>query len=128
MNLKNINYLTKNSDFFGVLTCSLCLVHCISTPLILLSLSSLNTKLSISYSWWSNLDYLFLIISFLMVYISSQTTRRKSMKYFFWSCWAFLFLVIINEKTGLYELSEYVTYLTAAALSLVHLYNLRFCK
>jgi len=63
-----------------------------------------------------------------MVYISSQTARIKSMKYLFWSSWALLFLVIINEKTGLYELSEYATYLTAAALSLVHLYNLRFCK
>jgi hypothetical protein len=126
--LKNINFLTKNSDFYGVLACSLCLVHCISTPLILLSLSSLNRKLSISYSLWSNLDYVFLIISFLMVYISAQTTRIKSMKYFFWLSWFPLFLVIINEKTEFYELSEYATYLTAIALLLLHLYNLWFCK
>jgi hypothetical protein len=126
--LKNIKFLTNNSDFFGILTCSLCLVHCISTPLILISFSSLNTKLSMSYSWWSNLDYVFLIISFLMVYISVQTTRIKSMKYFFWLSWFSLFLVIINEKIELYEFSEYLTYLTATGLSLLHLFNLKYCK
>lgn len=126
--MKSIKFLTSNSDFFGILTCSLCLVHCISTPLILISFSSLNTKSSMSYSWWSNLDYVFLIISFLMVYISVLTTRIKSMKYFFWLSWFSLFLIIINEKTELYELSEYLTYLTATGLSLLHLFNLKHCK
>ena len=126
--MKNIKFLTNNSDFFGILTCSLCLVHCISTPLILISFSSLNTILSTSYSWWSNLDYVFLIISFLMVYISVQTTRIKRMKFFLWLSWFSLFLVIINEKTELYELSEYLTYLTTTGLSLLHLFNLKYCK
>ncbi len=126
--MKSIKFLINNSDFFGILTCSLCLVHCISTPLILISFSSLNTILSTSYSWWSNLDYVFLIISFLMVYISVQTTRIKRMKFFLWLSWFSLFLVIINEKTELYELSEYLTYLTTTGLSLLHLFNLKYCK
>ena len=126
--MKNIKFLTNNSDIFGILTCSLCLVHCISTPLILLSLSSLNTKLSMSYSWWSNLDYIFLIISFFMVYISVQTSRIKRMKLFFWLSWFFLFLVIINEKTELFEFSEYLAYLATTGLSLLHLFNLKYCK
>lgn len=126
--MKSIKFLINNSDFFGILTCSLCLVHCISTPLILISLSSLNTKLSMSYSWWSNLDYVFLLISFFMVYISVQTTRIKSMKFLFWLSWFSLFLVIINEKTEFYIFSEYLTYLTATGLSLLHLFNLKYCK
>ena len=126
--MKSIKFLTKNSDFFGFLTCSLCLVHCISTPLILLSLSSLNTKLSMSYSWWSNLDYVFLLISFFMVYFSTQITTVKRMKYFFWLSWFSLLLIIINEKTELYEFSEYVNYLTITGLSLLHLFNLKYCK
>lgn len=126
--MKSIKFLTNNSDFFGFLTCSLCLVHCISTPLILLSLSSLNTKLSMSYSWWSNLDYVFLLISFFMVYFSTQITTVKRMKYFFWLSWFSLLLIIINEKTELYEFSEYVNYLTITGLSLLHLFNLKYCK
>lgn len=126
--MKNIKFLTNNSDIFGILTCSLCLVHCISTPLILLSLSSLNTKLSMSYSWWSNLDYIFLLISFFMVYFSTQITTVKRMKYFFWLSWFSLFLIIINEKTELFEFSEFATYSIISVLSLLHLYNLKYCK
>ena len=126
--MKSIKFLINNSDFFGILTCSLCLVHCISTPLILISFSSLNTILSTSYSWWSNLDYVFLLISFFMVYISVQTTRIKSMKFLFWLSWFSLFLVIINEKTEFYIFSEYLTYLTATGLTLLHLFNLKNCK
>ena len=126
--MKSIKFLANNSDLFGVLTCSMCLIHCISTPLILISFSSLNTKLSMSYSWWSNLDYVFLIISFLLVHISAQTTRIKIMKFFFWLSWFSLFLVIINEKTELYEFSEYLTYLITTGLSLLHLFNLKYCK
>ena len=126
--MKSIKILTNNSDFFGVLTCSVCLVHCISTPLILFSLPLLNTKLSMYYSWWSNLDYIFLIISFFMVYFSVQTSRIKRMKLFFWLSWFFLFLVIINEKTELFEFSEYLAYLATTALSLLHLFNIKYCK
>ena len=126
--MKNIKILTNNSDFFGILSCSLCLVHCIFTPLILFSLSSLNSKSSMSYSWWNNLDYVFLIISFFMVYISVQNTRIKRMKLFFWLSWFFLFLVVINEKTELFEFSEYLAYLATTALSLLHLFNIKYCK
>lgn len=128
LRLKNIKFLTKNSDFFGVLTCSLCFVHCISTPLIFISFSSLNTKLSASYSWWSSLDYVFLLISFLMVYFSVKITKVKMMKYLFWLSWVTLFLVILNEKTESYQFSEYITYIAITALSLLHIYNLRYCK
>jgi len=126
--LKSIKYFTNNSDFFGVLTCSLCLLHCISTPLILISFTSLNTKLSMSYSWWSNFDYVFIFISFFMVYFSSRVTTVKMMKYLFWLSWGILFLIIINEKTELFQFSEYTTYIAALALSLLHIYNLKYCK
>ena len=96
--------------------------------LILFSLPLLNTKLSMYYSWWSNLDYIFLIISFFMVYFSVQTTRIKRMKLFFWLSWFFLFLVVINEKTELFEFSEYLAYLATTGLSLLHLFNLKYCK
>ena len=126
--MKSIKILTNNSDVFGTLTCWACLAHCIFTPLILFSLPLLNAKLLMYYSWWSNLDYIFLIISFFMVYFSVQTTRIKRMKLFFWLSWFFLFLVIINEKTELFEFSEYLAYLATTGLSLLHLFNLKYCK
>ena len=126
--LKNIKYLINNSDFFGVLTCMLCLIHCISSPLIFISFLSLNTELSISYSWWYNLDYVFIFISFFMVYFSVKITSVKLMKYLFWLSWLTLSLIIINEKTESFIIPEYITYFVILALSLLHLYNLKFCK
>lgn len=126
--MKNIKFLTKTSDYFGVLTCSLPMAHCISTSLILISLSSVYTKLSMSYSWWSNLDYVFLLITVFIIYFSAQITRVKRMKYFFWLSWLSLFLVIINEKTESYRFSEYANYIAITSLYLLHLYNLKYCK
>lgn len=126
--MKNIKYLTNNSDFFGVLTCSLCLLHCISTPLIFITYSSLNTELSVTYSWWKKVDYLFISFSFFMVYFSTRITKVKLMKYLFWLSWVALFAIIVNEKTDSFELSEYITYLAAIVLSLLHMFNLKHCK
>ena len=63
-----------------------------------------------------------------MVYFSVKTTKVKMMKYFFWLSWVTLFLVILNEKTESYQFSEYITYLAITTLSLLHIYNLRYCK
>ena len=126
--MKNIKYFTNNSDFFGVMTCSLCLIHCISTPLIFISLSSLTTELSSSYSLWRNFDYVFILISFFMVYFSTQKTTVKAMRYLFWLSWIALFAIIINEKIVVFQFSEYMTYLAAIVLSILHLYNLKYCK
>ncbi len=126
--LKSVKYITNNSDFFGVLTCMLCLIHCISSPLIYISFLSLNTELSMSYSWWYNIDYVFVLISFFLVYFSVKSTRVKLMKYLFWLSWITLSLLIINEKTESFKVSEYITYFTVSSLSLLHIYNLKFCK
>ena len=63
-----------------------------------------------------------------MVYFSSRVTTVKMMKYLFWLSWGILFLIIINEKTELFQFSEYTTYIAALALSLLHIYNLKYCK
>lgn len=104
------------------------MLHCISTPLIFVMYSSLSSELSMSFSWWRNFDYIFLFISLLMVYFSARLTRVKIMKYLFWLSWGTLFFVILNEKTDLFQFSEYITYLAAIALSLLHLLNLKHCK
>ena len=126
--MENIKFFIKNSDIFGVISCFLCLIHCISAPLILISSSFIISEYSILYSWWKNLDYLFITISFFMVYFSAQLTKVKIMKYLFWFSWVILFVLIINEKTESIEFSEYITYLAAILLSSLHFYNLRVYK
>ena len=47
----------KNSDTFGALASTLCLIHCILTPL-----------LYVLPLWWKGLNLVFLLISFFAVY------------------------------------------------------------
>ena len=126
--LKKIKYLNNSTDFYGIITASLCLLHCISTPLIIISSSYLISEFSMLHTFWKGLDYVFISISFFLVYFSAQFTKLKMMKFLFWGSWFILFVLIINEKTEYIQLSEYLTYLAASILSLLHFYNLKYLK
>jgi len=126
--LKLIKNVVINSDAFGVLACTLCLIHCIATPFIIISFNYSNIEQLASPIWWKSLDYIFLIISLIMVYFSVQTTSKSSMKYFFWFGWGLLFAMIMNEKAELLNLPEYMTYASALLLAGIHFYNLKYCQ
>lgn len=126
--MKLIKNIKINSDAFGVLACTLCVLHCIATPFVLIAFTYSSAKYSASPIWWNNLDYVFLIISFIMVYFSTQTTSKGFVKYIFWLSWGFLCVILLNEKVGLFHLPEYMTYGPAALLTLIHLYNLKYCQ
>ena len=126
--MKLIKYLNINSDTFGILACALCIIHCIATPFVFIAYTYSNIQQNVYPIWWKNLDYIFLIISFVMVYFSTQTTSKVFMKYFFCLSWLLLCVMIINEKMGLLSVPEYMTYGSAALLTTIHLYNLKYCQ
>ena len=126
--MKMVKSSTQNNDIYGIIVCALCLLHCISTPLIFFSVAaSNNNKISPPFLW-KNLDYLFLAISLFIVYNSAKNTTKPIMKYILGISWLGLFLVIINEKIGVFHIPELVTYITSIILALVHLYNYRYCR
>lgn len=127
--LKLIRNLIIKSDTFGVLASALCIIHCFSTQfIIILSYNYFSTDQLTSVILWKNLDYFFLLISFIMVCFSSQTTSKSLMKYMFWSSWGLLFISIVNEKAELLLLPEFMTYTTALLLAGVHFYNLKYSQ
>lgn len=126
--MKLIKYLNINSDTFGILACTLCIIHCIATPFVFIAYTHSNIQQIVYPIWWKNLDFIFLIISFFMVYFSTQTTSKSFMKYFFWLSWLLLSVTIINEKMGLLSVPEYMTYGSAALLTIIHLCNLKYCQ
>ncbi len=113
----------KKSDTFGILISSLCLIHCLFMPLLLIF------KGSLTYvpSWWKGLDYIFLLLSFLAVYRSTQTTSKAFMKVLFWGSWFVLTFVILNEKLELLPLPEVSILLPTLSLIFLHEYNRRYC-
>ena len=116
------------SDSIGALASSLCLIHCLVTPIIFVAQACTDSCCADTPTWWSMLDYLFLIISFFAVYRSTSTTSKEYMKYALWGSWLLLFTMILNEKAEFLPLPESLTYVAAAALVLLHLYNLKFCN
>ena len=128
LNMKIVKSSIQNIDIYGIIVCTLCLLHCIATPLIFFSVALSNDNKISPPFLWRNLDYLFLAISLFIVYNSAKNTTKPIMKYILGISWLGLFLVIINEKIGVFHIPELVTYITSINLAVVHLYNYRYCR
>ena len=109
--------IVKNSDTFGAVASTLCLIHCILTPL-----------LYVLPLWWKGLNIAFLLVSFFAVYWSSKNTSKSFMKQLFWTSYILLVLVLLNEEIHLFHFPELVTYFAAVNLSFLHIYNRKFCN
>ena len=118
----------QKPDTFGALASTLCLIHCLLTPLLFLSHQSITDHHHAAPVWWKSLDFLFLGISFIAVYRSTQTSSKPMMKYFLWSSWILLAGLIFNEKMGVFEIPEYVMNMSAITLAVLHIYNLKYCQ
>lgn len=118
----------QKPDTIGALASTLCLIHCLLTPLLFLSHHSITDHHHTAPVWWKSLDFLFLGISFIAVYRSTQTSSKPMMKYFLWSSWILLASLIFNEKMGVFEIPEYVMTISAITLAVLHIYNLKYCQ
>lgn len=123
-----MKFISLKPDFFGAVASSLCMVHCLATPLLFIS----NLHTSRGYEtipfWWKELDFIFLAISFIAIYRSTKTTSKNFMKYTLWIGWVVLFFLILNEKIAWLRISGILNYIAAISLSSFHIYNLRYCQ
>lgn len=117
----------KNSDTLGILSSSLCLIHCFITPFIYMSFTSLFNQNDFLYSSWKGINIIFIVFSLIAVNRSTKKTTSKIIKPIFWFSWCFLFFVLFNEEVKFIELPELVSYLSALNLAGIHVYNLKFC-
>ena len=128
LNMKIVKSSIQNIDIYGIIVCTLCLLHCIATPLIFFSVALSNDNKICPPFLWKNLDYLFLAISLFIVYNSAKNTTKSIMKYLLGMSWLMLFLVLTNEKIGVFQIPEFVTYIVSIILAVVHLYNYKYCR
>ena len=117
----------KNSDNLGILSSSLCLIHCFITPFIYMSFASLFNQNDFLYSSWKGINIIFIVFSLIAVNRSTKKTTSKIIKPIFWFSWCFLFFVLFNEEVKFIELPELVSYLSALNLAGIHVFNLKFC-
>ena len=123
-----MNISLRKPDTIGAIVSTLCVVHCLLTPLLFVAQSYTATHSHEAPFWWKNLDYLFILISIIAVYESTKKSTNKLIKAGLWMSWIILFLLILNEKLVWIELDEIITYSVALTLSMLHIYNLNYCQ
>ena len=120
--------IDTKSDFFGVIASSLCMIHCLATPLLFVVQASAASCSEVGPWWWRMMDYLFLIISIAAIYHSAKMTSLQWMPKALYTCWGILALLILNEGLHLLPIPHILIYLPAFSLVFLHLYNRKYCR
>ena len=94
------------TDHLGVLSGVLCMAHCAFTPFLFLSQVQLISTYSEFPFLWNSLNIIFLILSFLAVYLSSKNSSNKYVKIMMFLFWGLLTFTILNELFELYHIQE----------------------
>ncbi|MCG8387169.1 MAG: MerC domain-containing protein [Cytophagales bacterium] len=123
-----ITILDKKSDELGMLSSTLCMLHCMATPFLLLAVPSSQVTHHGSQAWWSWLDILFLGISLIAVFMTVQQSTQKWLKVSLVVSWLMLSFFILNERFEGIEFSFDMVYFPAFALVVLHLVNKRQCR
>lgn len=111
---KNLN----KADFIGIVSSSVCLVHCILTPLLLATGASFFAS--------SFFNFPFLILSFASVYKATEFDTHTGIALLLWtSFWGFLFSTLFRED---YHWLHYSGHLFAVLLIAGHILNIRQCR
>ena len=125
---KSMNITFQKPDNVGAIASSLCVIHCLMTPLIFAAQSLTAVHEHSAPVWWQSLDFLFIVISFIAINQSTKNSNNISIKYALWINWFTLFFLILNEKTEWFSLAEIITYIVAFTLAGLHIYNLNYCQ
>lgn len=107
-----------SSNIIGILSASLCTVHCLFMPFLIL--------LASSFTWWHEVSYFFLLISFFAAYDASNSSESKLVLITIWSSFSLLAICILFEDD--YAVLHEISYLASLGLIFGHIYNLRYCK
>ena len=78
--IKKIQY-----DKIGIISSSLCMIHCMGTPFIFIAKACTTTCCSNAPTWWLMIDYLFLIISFVAIYFTTTKELKSWINISFWT-------------------------------------------
>jgi len=114
MNTTKINI----AGLIGILSSSICLVHCAAMPLL--------SAFGAGFITNPFFKYLFLIISFVSIFKATENITSKKISFLLWiSFWGFLFSTLFQEE---YEWLHYSVYLFAILIIIGHILNIKHCR
>jgi hypothetical protein len=105
-------------NIIGICSSSICLIHCLATPLLLtLGLHSLTSP-------WTK--YVFIFIAFLAIYKTTIHSPFYKIAILLWvSFWIFLFSLLFENT---YPILEYPGLLASVGIITGHILNIRYGK
>ncbi len=110
-----LQYL-KQSDVMGIFVSALCIIHCVITPFIVVSLGLTSHAHHPLFSWHG----LFLILALTALFFSIKDAS-KSIKIILWLSFGFMALGMIFEQSGVFF--KVLLYLGSIGLIIGHLKN-----
>lgn len=116
-----LELLNRKADYIGISGSVLCIIHCLITPVLLVSSSFLtNDTIRVGYL---SLDYIFIGVNFVAVYFATRHVTTPAIKIGLWFFLSVFAVAIILEDVS--EMFEYLGYAASLGLVLTHLTNIR---
>ena len=121
-----MHFKSTYSDYVGIASAFLCLIHCLVGPIILGAASHAHdhahtheSSIFLAPAW----DYVFLTIGFIAVWFSAKHTSVRNRKLLLWASFGCLAGSIFMEAYA--EMFHYFVYASSFFLIVVHTMNIR---
>lgn len=121
-----IKVLRDKSNEIGILSSTLCIIHCVATP-FLLAVIPVSSAIN-GGAWWGWLDLVFLAVSLLAVVKAVQQSRVTWIKISMVITFLLLTGFIFNERLEGIEFPFDMVYIPAFSLIVLHIVNRRHCQ
>lgn len=113
--------LSRKADYIGITGSVLCLIHCMITPVLLMTTTALRHEhLHIGYL---SLDYVFIGVNVAAVYFATKNNRSMPVKRALWGFLILFAIGIVFENVS--EGFQLLGYAASAGLVMTHLVNIR---
>jgi succinate dehydrogenase/fumarate reductase cytochrome b subunit len=118
--------LTSKADYIGITGSFLCLIHCLATPILLVSSAWLKQSEGLRNTYLS-LDYVFIGVNIIAVYFATRNKHAtKAIRVALWASLAVFTVAILFEEQS--EIFEYMGYAASLGLITTHIFNIRYCS
>jgi hypothetical protein len=106
------------ANLIGIVSSSICLVHCVATPLLI--------AFGVEYIINTIFKYVFLILSFASIFKATENVTNTKNAILLWvSFWGFLFSTLFQEE---YEWLHYSGYFFTILIIVGHILNIKHCN
>jgi hypothetical protein len=112
--------LTSKADYIGITGSVLCILHCLATPVLLMTVNFAHESLKVGYL---SLDYVFILVNVFAVYHASKHAHAAGIRRALWGFLGLFTACLLLEDYS--ERFEYIGYAASLGLVVTHLVNLR---